>query len=103
MPLTIADLSADSAETSLEFAGQTVALSYRPAVNTPANDKLPIVTWLSLALITWDLTGDDGEPYPTTTEALQVLPDRFLKTVLREIVRHDAASVGPTKSASVAG
>lgn len=103
MPLTIADLSADSAETSFEFAGETVTLSYRPAVNTPANDKLPIVTWLSQALIAWDLTGNDGEPYPTTIEALQALPDRYLKAVLREIVRHDAASVGPTKLVSVAG
>lgn len=40
---------------------------------------------LAKLLHSWDLEGDDGQPYPVTREALRYLPFDFLATVLGHI------------------
>ncbi len=90
----------------VEFAGETLKFSYKPAAATPAfydglgAEKQPLVWALSKVLVSWDLVDDQAptpNPYnaptvPLTEQRLMELPVPFLRTVFRAIL--DDLSVG---------
>ncbi len=95
----------------LQFAGETLHFSYRPAAVTPAfsaglgTEKQPLVWALSKALVAWDLTEADGPnaaTLPLTEQRLLELPTAFLRAVLHAIL--DDVNVGePFGTPSKAG
>jgi hypothetical protein len=77
--------------------GETLNVVYRPGVLTPArhDEAIDLVEQqrvgaalaksLSLSLVSWDLTGEEGEPYPVDEDTLRELPVRFLDMVFSAI------------------
>lgn len=77
--------------------GETLNLTYRTGAITPANHDFTIdlvneqrigaalAKSLSLSLLSWDLTDDDGAAYSVTEDTLRQLPVRFLDQVFSAI------------------
>lgn len=92
MPKLSQIVTPDVAEFTIEKHGVTA--TYRPGIITPATqgslmdlmdgnrELVAFAKLLSKSLISWDLTDDDGKPYPLTEEALQELPGHFLADVV---------------------
>ena len=98
-------------EVTIPFGEDALRVRYRSEALTPRlfimldvadEENVGEQTRLAVEVLTrviaeWDLTYDDGKPYPVTTEALMELPLDFLTTVLQAITE-DAA---PKKANSV--
>lgn len=74
-----------------------MTITYRPGSVTPEShdatmelldrkrEPAAVAKSLAASLVSWDLTGDDDEPYPITEKALRKLPARFLFEVFGAI------------------
>lgn len=99
MPLSVSQLTGQSERTvKLQFLGEEINITYRPGAYTPEFEELTIFDGLLRIVSAWDLLGDDGQPYPLTREALQVLPSPFLTAVWRRIA--EDVRLDPTKPAA---
>ena len=96
MPLTIAALAARKATLTFTYAGDEVNLTYHPGLYTRAFGEKDGMDALSEILVTWDVLGEDGAPYPTTIEALAKLDMGFLRAVMGQITMD--VHLGPTSA-----
>lgn len=95
--MRISDLTRDRRTVAVQIGDGVVNVTYRPGGITPeSEDRLremiseqrvgaSLVALLSGVLLDWDLTDDDGVPYPTTPEALSKLPTLALMAVAQAI------------------
>lgn len=95
--MKISDLRKGQRTLAVDLDGETLTLTYRTGAVTPAthDQALDLVEKqrvgaalarsLSLSLLSWDLTDDNGAPYPVTEEALRELPVSFLDKVFTAI------------------
>ena len=93
--LSLATLLAPITESTMLYEGEELHIRWRLAKLTPefqaramrdaGSPELDAAN-LSELLVSWDLMGDDGEPYPTTKDALVALPVVFLGAVSNFLV-----------------
>lgn len=107
----ISSLLAETVTIPVPDLGLTV--TYRPGLLTPEmHDKT--IDWLAekrqpaaaarnlaVTLVSWDLTDDDGKPYPTDEKALRKLPVRIIFDVFSAI--QDDLNPNVEKSKASAG
>lgn len=90
--MRLADLQKNERKLEVEFAGETLHITYRPAEVTPAfwdefsEAKKPAVWALSKVGVSWDLLDDNAQPLALTEQELIKLPTPFLRTVLQAIL-----------------
>lgn len=89
----LSHLIKDSRPLTVDFDGQPLAIIYRPSAVTPTHhdetmDLLEkqrvgsaLARTVSNILISWDLTDENGKPYPVTEKALRDLPMQLLSKV----------------------
>jgi hypothetical protein len=88
---------------SLEYSGETVAVSYNPgAVTINALDALTagdtaqnvaaIVDGLAAFLVSWDVIDDAGAQLPVTRETLREMPMAFIAAVMTAVSSDMAVS-----------
>ena len=64
-------------------------------VNAFSSVASTAVAMVEKAVVEWDLTDDNGNPYPLTTDALRQLPLQFLLTITKAINKD--SNPNPTK------
>ena len=116
--LSLATLLAPITESTMEYAGEELHIRWRigkltpifqaranAAVGKPDEDEQGAALLCEL-LVSWDLGGDDGKPYPITKEALTALPVTFLgalwaflATVAVPKARSEVLSAGSSEAA----
>lgn len=81
----------------ISFGEEVLEVEYRPDAVTPrmviqvdeakkpAAQMRAVVEALNRILVSWDLIGEDGKPYPITKESLMDLPLSFLAQVFRAV------------------
>lgn len=99
MPITLDDLRRDERICTVEFAGSTAEITYKPQGYTPEVEDAfqkalenrrssnGLAQFVAALVIRWDVLGDDGEPYPLDLESLCKLPSRFLTAVTETLNR----------------
>lgn len=107
----LAQILPEIATVKVEAYDMTV--SYRPGALTPAEqDRImdlmeknrqgpAFAKIISRLVASWDLTGDDDQPYPVTEESLRDLPMDFLANVLNTLM--DAQRPNEVKPKTSAG
>lgn len=113
MPLSISDLGKKTRSLTFQYEltpgrSEAVSFTYRPTWMTPARarEHRELLTTLQAAggdspdqllgiemlanmlanmLVSWDVQGEKGKPYPTTAEALAALDPEFLACVLAAV------------------
>ena len=95
--MKIADLLRDERIITVEVAGGSLTVTYRPSVYTPewestarkiVEDKQVgklFAEFLSRAVMSWDLLKDDGSEYEITYEAIARIPTAVLSVIVSEI------------------
>ncbi len=95
--MNLSDLQKESVRFEAAVDGGKITGRFRPRAYTPRVEQLVIgaresrspasslAEALSLLLVSWDLTGDDGKAYPTSSEALHDVPVVVLGDVFRAI------------------
>lgn len=89
MALTVAKMAAKENDTSFEFAGEKVELTYRSGVITNEweakykNKPDGIFHQAHELIVKWDVEGDDGKPLDTDLDTLKTLPIEFLAVLVR--------------------
>lgn len=94
--MRLSDICKQRVEVKVPINGEELVVGYNPAAYTPnkaaelddaeGDDARSVAKLLSEVITDWDLIGDDGEPYPTTLEALCDVPNLLLGKVLTAIV-----------------
>ena len=88
MPLTLKTLTNKVNDLETEFAGEKVTLKYRSGIITPAWEKKykgkedGVYHQASEIIEEWDVTGEDGKPYPTDVESLRALSVEFIAFIV---------------------
>lgn len=111
MPLRLTDLGKNTVDVSFAFAGETVTVSYRPALLTPLR-KLSLLAgsrayradgddpalmemihgWreyyadLAAVVAGWDVLGEDGKPVAPTAELFGRLDGAFTAALVEALV-----------------
>lgn len=103
--LTLSQLKNDKADCDMEYAGETVQITYRPGRFTPAfvaemtewqkkageTDAQFLVKVLLDLMLGWDVTEEEGGPVMAiTAESLSQFPFSFLSALLQALLS-DAA------------
>jgi hypothetical protein len=95
--MRIADLLRDERIITIEVAGGSLTVTYKPSVYTPeweararqiVEDKQVgklFAEFLSRAVMSWDLLNDDGSEYEVTYEAIERIPTAVLSLVVSAI------------------
>ena len=100
MPITLAELMRNTRQTTVEYGGVTLTLTYRPSAITPAfgdsdDSRTYLVDSLLKLLVAWDIYDDDAftQMTPITPEILSsdgigvpLLRAMFNKIVLDTLV-----------------
>lgn len=114
MPIRVSNLSANTKSVAIDIDGETLNITYRPSGMTPeTEDRLhamaaekrggaSLIALLVDVLASWDLLGDDDQPYPISVESLSRLPTLFLSRVAEGIMRDIAPNL-PSGGVSAAG
>ncbi|MBI1756204.1 MAG: hypothetical protein HYR64_03755 [Fimbriimonas ginsengisoli] len=110
--MKLADLSKETLPFEVALPAGVLKGAFRPQAYTPRVEQLvgeaqdgpapaqALADALSRLLVSWDLEGEDGEPYPTSLEALLEVPVPVLGEVFRAIAQ---AMVPKPKSAARSG
>jgi len=94
MSIKLSDLKKTVRAVPVSYMGETINVTYRPAVITPLLAQqmddpltpLPLPLALSQALSTWDVIDDDtGQPVPITLASLAGFGTGLLNAILRDI------------------
>jgi len=92
----------------IPFGEDVLEVEYRPDAVTPrmviqvdeakkpAEQMRAVVEALSRILVSWDLIGEDGKPYPITKASLMDLPLFFLAQVFQAVTEDMAVGKGST-------
>jgi len=107
--MRLADIANERQTIRIDIGGATLTATVNPAAITPASiarlaaqeraaDPMILPELLAEVLVEWDLTDDDGRPYPIEVEALGRLPMRFLARLGAEL--RGAVGVDPTNAAT---
>lgn len=95
MALNLSHLAANVRELELDFAGEKLTFTYRPAKVTPAfsdalgYERQPLVWALAKAVVKWDLMdGPKGEETTVslTEQSLMTVPIPILRAVLNRVL-----------------
>jgi len=99
MPIRITDLYQDLKETTVEYAGQSMQVGFRPSGYTPAVEsafhaamdrEMPsnaVADLLDGLLVSWELLDENEEVIPITHETLVKLGSMFLFAMAEAITR----------------
>lgn len=99
MPITLEDLNRDTRTCTVEFAGASAEVTYKPTGYTPETEDRfqsaldskrstqAFVEFIASTVIAWDVLDDNQQPYPLEIEDLRKLPGRFLTAVVNAITR----------------
>ncbi len=107
--MRLADIANERQTIRIDIGGATLTATVNPAAITPASiarlaaqeraaDPMILPELLAEVLVEWDLTDDDGRPYPIEVEALGRLPMRFLARLGAEL--RGVVGVDPTNAAT---
>lgn len=119
MPLTVSKLTGATVQGKIRIKvpgepgdGEELAVTYKPGILTAAlENELSAYGqrsegWADLVsrlVVSWELTGEDGNPYPLQKEALMALPGWMLQAVvfgIREDLSPNSKTIGETSAAS---
>lgn len=99
MPISISALTANRRTLDIDFSGETLRVTYRPAAINAAQEAreledkadgkhvLSVIRTITETVVSWDLMGDDGQPLPLTEDALMPLGIDILSTITTALVR----------------
>lgn len=88
MPLNVKTLAAKTNDLVTEFAGEEVHVTYRAGIITPQweaqykGKEDGLYLQASEVIVSWDIEGDKGKPYPLDVESLKALPIEFVAHVV---------------------
>lgn len=96
MAIQLSQLKANTRTIIVPYYGDTVTVTYRPSVLTPAResairegvqagDNAPMLSAIAEMVIEWDVMGEDGEPLARTPQVLETLPSALLSAIFGEI------------------
>lgn len=97
--MKLSDLQQDTLPFQAAVDGGTIKGKFRPRAYTPKVEQLVVgaqetaspasslAEALSRLLVSWDLSAEDGAPYPTSHEALLEVPVVVLGDVFKAIAR----------------
>lgn len=109
MPIKLHELQAKTKETSFDYDGENVKITYRPGAFTAEvesrlqealQNQLPaggIAEELSHLVAKWDVLDEAGKPLPVTVSWLRQFPVAFLNAIVEAIgrdMRPNASSAG---------
>lgn len=106
--MTLTDLQQETQSFSARVDGGVIKGKFRPRAYTPRVEQLvlgareagspacSLAEALSRLLVSWDLAGGDGKPYPTTQDALLDVP----VVVLGDVFRAIASAMGPKETSA---
>lgn len=90
MPLNIKKMASKVNDTTLEFAGEEVSITYRSGIITAEweaqykGQEDGLFHQVHDLVVTWDLEGDKpGKSFPTEVKDLRTLPIEFLAAVVK--------------------
>ena len=90
MPISVSELQKNVRTLTVDYDGETVTISYRPGVITPATsdefNKQAAVEQLESLLVSWDLLDEKEKTLPVSKELLDALPARFLAHLMSAIM-----------------
>lgn len=97
--MKLANLKNRTKQISVEFAGETLTITYLPSRITPElAGQEDISAALAEIIERWDLLDDDSEAYPISKETLEKLPVDFLAAVLAAIIGDAVPNVPKPKA-----
>lgn len=106
--MRLSQILSDRKIVQIGIGDDALNVTYRPQAITPetldrmtaANDKpgAAIVETVVEMVADWDLTDDDGSPYPLTIKDVRRLPVSFLSTIVKEITDDLNPNAGKRKT-----
>ena len=114
MPLNVAQLVAKRVPLTFTYDGQEVHLEFRPLSEvvqgqlrktiTDPPDETALRHFLAAVLVSWDVIGEDGNPYPVDAESLIPFPYDFLMAAtmaVQEAIRPNLESAATSGATSL--
>lgn len=102
MPLSIADLAAETKSFKWKVLGEDLAITYRPGVITYAWDTGAVEEALAQTLVSLDVTNGTGKPIKLDAKSLKEhLPIPFMRNLAKAIYKD--ANADPTTAETSAG
>lgn len=104
MPIKLVDLKRDQRTIEIPIgigddAEETLTVTYKPSEYSSKTEaelntilqgdvkSLMGTTFVQRLVLSWDLIGDDGEPYPITLDSLAELPSTFIGDVVGGVAK----------------